>query len=164
MQATEDGARELVRELTEALNAGEYDALEEFLADDYDELYDNDETVSELIEEERQRGEAFRDKHEELDAILTDTEWTDGVRLEAWYDVTGIHAGEFISVPPTGNEVEFPLLRTLVIEDGSITRYRLVYTLGFLLDLGLDWEAFTEEVDVQQYLTSPEEAGSARAD
>lgn len=161
--STEDEAKDLIRELTGELNAGNHDALGEFLADDYDELYDNDETVGELIGEERRRAEAFAGKHEELDVILTDTEWEEGEHLEAWYDVTGAHEGEFLDIPPTGTEVEFPLLRTFVIEDGCITRYRLVYTLGFLLDLGLDWETLTAAVDIREYLTSPKEAGSARA-
>lgn len=164
MSSTEE-AKDLIRAFTEELNAGNYDAIEEFFADDYNDQYDNaEEPVSELIEEEQKRAEAFAEKHEDLDVILTDTEWDEGARLDVWYDVTGVHEGEFISIPPTGNEVEFPLLRMFTIEDGQITRYRLGYTLGFLLDLGLDWETLTEEVDIQQYLTSPEEAGSARAD
>lgn len=164
MSTTEADAKELVREFTDELNAGNYDGVEELFADGYNELYDNEETVSERIQNARDRDEAFADKHEDLDVILTDTDWDDGQRLEAWYDVTGTHEGEFINIPPTGNEVKFPLVRMLVIEDGRITRYRVAYTLGFLLDLGVDWETLTDEIDLQHYLTSPKAAGSARAE
>lgn len=163
MPSTE--AKELIREFTDALNAEKYDAVEAFFADDYDELYTNEqEPVRELLAEERERAEAFTDKVEEVDAIYTDTEWDEGEQFNVWYTVTGTHDGAFLDLPPTGTDVEFLLLRILTVEDGQITRCRVVYTLGFLLDLGVDWQTLTDEVDVQQYLTSPEAAGSARAD
>lgn len=156
MTTTEAEAKELIREFTEELNAGNYDALDGFFVEDYSERYDN-RTVGELVQEERDRGEAFVDKHEDLDGILTDTDERDGQHLNAWYTVTGTHEREFLHLPPTGHQVEHPFIRTFVIEDGHITRYRMVFTLGFLLDLGLDWETLTEEVDMQQYLISPKE-------
>lgn len=164
MSTTVDDARELIRAFTEELNDGNVGAVEAFFADGYDERHDNDETVAERIEREQERNEAFDDKQEVIDAVQIDIDWEDGVHLTVWYTVTGTHAGEFLHLPPTGTEVEFPLVRTFVVETGSITRYRVVYTLGFLLDLGLDWERLTEEVDMATYLTSPAAAGSARAD
>lgn len=164
MSTTTDDARELIRRFTRELNAGNYATVEAFFADEYDEQHDNDETVAELLEWERERSEAFADKHEEIDRFQVDLEWEDGEHLAVWYTVTGTHAGEFLNVPPTGTRVEFPLLRTFVVEDARITRYRVVYTLGFLLDLGLDWERLTGEIDLEAYLTTPEAAGSARAD
>lgn len=166
MTATEAEAKELVRDFTETLNAGNYDALGEFFADEYNELYDNDEaeTVGEIIEAERTREAAISNKHEEIDVILTDTEFGEGTHLDTWYTVTGTHDGEILNLPPTGNDVKFPLYRFVTIEDGEIVRYRQSYTIGFLLDLGLDWQSLTEEVDMEQYMTTPEAAGSARAE
>ncbi|MFB6217756.1 MAG: ester cyclase [Halobacteriaceae archaeon] len=162
MSTTEE-ADELVRELTDAVNAGDYDAIEGLFADGYGELWDNAEyeSVDELLAQERERADAFEGKHEEIDTVLVDTGGSDGVHLDAWYTVTGTHVGEFINIPPTGNEVEFPMARILVVEDGEITRYRLLYTLGFLLDLGLNWDALTDEVALDQYLTTEEEARAA---
>lgn len=164
MSTTIDEARELVRTFTGELNDGNYGAVEAFFADGYDERHDNDETVAERLEREQERSEAFDDKHEAIDAVQVDTDWEDGVHLTVWYTVTGTHSGEFLHLPSTGTEVTFPLVRTFVVEEGRVTRYRVVYTLGFLLDLGLDWERLTEEVDMARYLTSPAAAGSARAD
>lgn len=166
MTTTEAEAKELVREFTATVNAGNYDALREFFADGYAELYDNDtnETVDEIIEEERNRANAFSDKHEEIDTILTDTDFPDGIHFDAWFTVTGTHDGEILNLPPTGNEVQFPLVRFMTIEDGDIVRYREGLTLGFLLDLGLDWESLTEDIDMEQFMTTPEAVGSARAD
>lgn len=79
------------------------------------------------------------------------------------FETRSTHEGTF-HLPTTGAQVEFPLLETFVVEDGHRTRYPVVCTLGFLLDLGLDWERLTEEVDMRAFLTSPAEAGSARAD
>lgn len=28
--------------------------------------------------------------------------------MNAWYTVTGTHDGEFVRIPPTGHEVDFP--------------------------------------------------------
>lgn len=164
MTTTVDDARELIRTFTAELNDRNYGAVEEFFADGYDGRHDNDEPVAERLEREQERGAAFEGKHEAIDAVQVDTDWEDGVHLTVWYTVTGTHTGEFLHLPPTGTEVEFPLVRTFVVEDGRITRYRVVYTLGFLLDLGLDWERLTAEVDMATYLTSPAAAGSARAD
>lgn len=157
MATTEADARELIREFTDELNAGNYDALAAFFADDYEDRYDN-RSVDEAVQEERDRGEAFADKNEEIDGILVDTDDREGQHLNAWYTVTATHDGEFLHLPPTGNRVEHPFVRTFVVEEGEITRYRKVYTLGFLLDLGLDWETLTDEVEMGPYLTSPERA------
>lgn len=160
-----DQATDLIRAFTEELNGENYDAVKTYFADDYVELHDNDgEPVSELVQAERERAEAFADKHEAIDVILTDRDGDRGKQFDVWYTVTGTHDGEFLNLPPTGTDVEFPLLRVITVEDGRVTRYRVVYTLGFLLDLGLDWQTLTDEVDMQQYLTSPAAAGSARAD
>lgn len=157
MSDSEDAATDLIRELTTELNAGHYEAVADFFVADYVDRFDN-ESVQEILRKERERDEAFAEKHEAIDTILTDTDHTDGTQLSVWYTVTGTHEGEFLHLPPTGNQVEFPLLRVVTIEDGQITRYRLVYTLGFLLDLGLDWEQLTEQVNTQQFLTSPDAA------
>lgn len=148
------------------MNAGNYDALKAFFADDYCELYDNDEdeTVDEIIEAERKPEAAFSNKHEEIDVILTDTEFGEGTHLNAWYTGSGTHDGEILNVPLRGNEVEFPLYRFVTIEEDEIVRYRQSYTIGFLLDLGLDWQSRTEEVDMERHMTTPEEAGSTRVD
>lgn len=159
----EDGIA-LMEEFTEELNAGNVDSLDEFFADDYDEREDNKESVAELLAEERKRADAFSDKYEEINQLWTPVEDSDGTTLEVWYDVTGVHTGEFIGIPPTQNEVEFLVARIVEIRNGKITSYTQGQTLGFLLDLGLNWNALTDEVDLAQYLTTPEEARSATVD
>lgn len=159
-----DTAETLIRSFTADINAGDFGAIERYFADGYLDRHDNDEGVDELIDAERERYDAFPDKHEEIDVILEGSQRQGDAHLEVWYMVDGSHQGSFLNLPATGNEVTFPLLRNLLIDDGRITRYRVVYTLGFLLDLGVDWEALTDTVEMDRFLTSPAAAGSARAD
>jgi len=169
MGETDDTAETVVRTFTDRVNSGDYDALADLFASDYHTHHDNDddhaESVGEICSQERDRAAAFAEKHEELTDVLVDADWDGpGRKLETWYDVTGTHTGEFLGLPPTDNDVRFHLVRNFIVVDGAITRYRVIYTLGFLLDLGLHWEALTDEVDMERYLETPAVAGSAKVD
>lgn len=161
MPTSQDDAIALIEEYTEELNAGHYDSLDQFFVDDFDERDENAQTVVEILEQERDWAETFRDKHEETDEILTPVEDRDEVSLAVWYSVTGTHTGVATGIPPTGNEVKFAFSRRFEFQDGNITRYgmgKITMTIGFLLELGLDWMTLTDEVDVEANMTSPEQA------
>lgn len=153
MTTTEAENEALVRELTAELNAGNVDAMEEYLVDGYGEGEDKP-TADELIRAEKARHEAFPDWHEEIMSITTD-----GEDVTVIYDVTGTHEGSasyedtyryrsiVYTMPPTDEEIVFALIRRFRIEDGQITLWESMQTpLTMLVKLGLDWETFTEEL------------------
>lgn len=158
MTQRESDAIALVREFSEDVNEGNFDALAEYFPDDYGDRYDGNVSVDGIISDERERAQAFEDKHEELDEILLAQNDDDGVDIEAWYTVSGTFVEEILSIPPTGNDVRFPLYRINRVEDDLITRHRVGNTIGFILHLGLNWGQLTEEVDLEQFMTTPEEA------
>lgn len=153
MTPTEADNEELVRELTAELNAGNVDAMEEYLVDGYGKGEDKP-TASELIRAEKARHEAFPDWHEKIISITTA-----GEDVTVIYDVTGTHTGSaayedtyryrsiVYTMPPTGEEIVFALIRRFTIEDGQITLWESMQTpLTMLVKLGLDWETFIEEL------------------
>lgn len=153
MTTTEAENTELVRELTAELNAGNVEAMREYLVDGYGKDEDKP-TASELIRAEKARHEAFPDWHEEIMSITTD-----GEEVTVIYDVTGTHEGSasiedlyryrsiVYTMPPTGEEIIFALIRRFRIEDGQITLWESMQTpLTMLVRLGLDWETFKQEL------------------
>lgn len=157
MTTTETRNAELVRDVTEELNAGNVDALTEYLVDGYGEGEDKP-TADELIRAEKARHEAFPDWTEEIMSLTTD-----GKEVTAIYDVTATHEGSadyedtyryrsiVYTMPPTGEEMMFALIRRFEIEDGQITLWESMQTpLTMLVKLGLDWERFVE--DLPEYL------------
>lgn len=148
----------LARELTAELNAGNLDALEEYLEDGYGEA-DPRPTVSEIRREEEARREAFPDYHEDITTLTTN-----GEDVVVIYNVSGTHEGAaspdglyrnrsiVFTVPPTGNEVFFSLIRRFKNTDGQVTLYESMLTpLTLLRQLGLDWEQFT--TDLPEYVS-----------
>ncbi len=153
MGTIDDDNRALVRELTAELNAGNFDAIEEYLEDGYGEGDDRP-TASEIRRAEAARREAFPDYHEEIQSITTD-----GEDVVVLYDVTGTHEGSaspedlyryrsvVYTLPPTGNEVFFSLFRRFEITDGQITLWESMQTpLTLLSQLGMDWETMVTEL------------------
>lgn len=117
MGTTESENETLVRELTEELNAGYLEVIEEYLVDGYGEdvvvLYD----VSGTHEGRASPEDLYR------------------------------YRSVVYTVPPTGNEVFCSLFRRFEIEDGRITLWESMQTpLTMLAQLGLDWETFRADL------------------
>lgn len=157
MGTTEAANEQLVRELTQELNDGNLDAIEAALEAGYGED-DNRPTAQEIRRAEAARREAFPDYHEAIQTLATD-----GADVVVVYDVTGTHEGQaspedlyryrsvVYTMPPTGKEIVFALVRRFRIEDGRITLWESMQTpLTMLVELGLDWEAF--RADLPEYI------------
>lgn len=157
MTTSDREKKELVRELTAELNAGNVDAMEEYLVADYGE-HDDKVPKDELIRAEKARHEAFPDWNEEIMSITTD-----GEDVTVIYDVTATHSGSasyedtfryrsiVYTMAPTDEEIVFALIRRFKIEDGQITLWESMQTpLTMLVKLGLDWERFID--DLPNYL------------
>lgn len=156
MATTEAESKELVRALTEELNVGNLDVIDELLADDYEDGVETYRTPAEIKDEVRALREAFPDYHEELRVVLAgdnevpdedQPEWASGDFVLAQYDATGTHEGEFRGIPPTGNEFETAVIRSLRIEDGEITIWRWMWgNLTLWKDLGVDIDALLDDL------------------
>lgn len=115
-------------------NHGEFDT--DVLADDYHAVLNggayhewNLDEMQGVVAEWR---EAFPDLHKEIDETTATDE-----RVVIRYTFTGTHEGEILEIPPTGNEVEIPVIGICYIENGKITKewyvadfLRLMHQLG----------------------------------
>jgi len=62
---------------------------------------------------------------------------SEGEKVVAHYTLRGTHEGEFMGVPPTGKEVEWPAIIVFRIVDGQVTEQWLEQdNLGLLQQLG----------------------------
>lgn len=149
MDATEAENTAIVRELIRELNDGHLDAISDYLVDDYGD--GNDEPApEEIIDRERSRREAFPEWEEQIMHLAGG----DGTVL-AQTDVNATHEGELFSIPATGREAEFAVLRLFQFEDGEITAWRSTTSseIDILRQLGLDWEAL--QADLSSYMERP---------
>jgi steroid delta-isomerase-like uncharacterized protein len=111
---------EIVREFVEqAFNEGNLEVADEYLAEDF-VRHDPDmgdvrgrEKYKEFIEMNRT---AFPDYHETIDNIITQ-----GDTVMYRWTLHGTQEGEFMGVPPTGNEIEVTGMIDMHLEDGRIT-------------------------------------------
>lgn len=153
MTATE--TRELIRELNAEMNAGNLDIIPEVLADDYEEGPETVRTPEEIADEVRWLRSGFPDWHEELMVLATSAgmsdpdkpEWAQGEFVLAQYEVTGTHEGEFLGVPPTGNEIETAVVRSFSIDDGEIAIWRwLMGDFTLYRSVGIDVDALLDDI------------------
>lgn len=111
---------EIVREFVEqTFNEGNLEVADEYLAEDF-VRHDPDmgdvrgrEKYKEFIEMNRT---AFPDYHETIDDIITQ-----GDTVMYRWTLHGTQEGEFMGVPPTGNEIEVTGMIDMHLEDGRIT-------------------------------------------
>lgn len=115
-----DGNVALVRQMTEAINQRDFEALEELLAPD---LVRHSGATPHLTVESRQQFIEFLhqdlaavpDAHQEIDFLLAQD---DLVAARVIY--SGTQTGPWGPFPPSGKRVELPFIGILRIEDGRI--------------------------------------------
>lgn len=134
MPTTTTDAKDLFREVVDALNDRDFDRFAAPHAEDV-VLHDHDETitgVADAIEHEQAIYEAFPDTQTNLDSVIAE-----GQTVAGRWTVTGTHEGEFEGLPPTGEEIEIPAAGEMRIENGEIAEVWLVYDrLGLMQQLG----------------------------
>lgn len=131
--------KQLVRSYYERFQEGEFDALEEVLADDYTlhgvpgvqgEQLTGREAVEGYL---RELSEAFPDMTAAIDEVIAEDE-TVAYRAT----ITGTHEGEFMGISPTGEEVNVDGEGFFRIEDGKLAEaWPLMDTFGMLRQLGV---------------------------
>ncbi|RBI61719.1 ester cyclase [halophilic archaeon] len=138
---TEDSERLARRMQEDVWNAGNLDAIDELLAEDF--VQHSPWEASEL------RGrEEFRRQVREFRAAFPDLEGTvdeviaDGDRVANRFTMRATHEGEFMGVEPTGKTVELRGTIFAHVEDGKIAeRWVVDDVYGFLKRLGKISEA-----------------------
>jgi predicted ester cyclase len=60
-----------------------------------------------------------------------------GERLAARFVISGRHEGEFMGIPPTGNDARLAITTILTVRDGKcVERWSTADMLGLLIQLG----------------------------
>jgi steroid delta-isomerase-like uncharacterized protein len=119
----------------EVANGGNLDALDGLIADDFVEheqfpgLPPTKEGVRLLF---AQSHAAFTSFHMEPEHWVEE-----GDMVVAWLRATGTHTGEFMSIPPSGNPIDFELVDLCRVRDGQIVEHWGVSdTLTMMQQLG----------------------------
>lgn len=138
MSKTEAEHKELVRRFQEeVIDGGDLDRVDEFLADDY--------VGHSLAVPEDVRGpDGYRELIAGVRAGFPDFEATvedllvEDQKVVQRVTITGTHEGEFMEMPPTGNEVEIAGIDIFQIEDGKIAEsWEYADMVGLMKQLGV---------------------------
>ncbi len=131
--------KQLVRSYYERFQEGEFDALEEVLADDYTlhgvpgaegEQLTGREAVEGYL---RELSEAFPDMTAAIDEMIAE-----GETVAYRATITGTHEGEFMGISPTGEEVTVDGEGFFRVEDGKLAEaWPLMDTFGMMQQLGV---------------------------
>lgn len=142
MAATDTALRQRLEEYVDRVWVeGDLDAVEEYVDPEYVEhhLFGEYATL-EGIEEHRRNVEqfvsAFSDLELEFERIVVD-----GDRTAQLFTCRGVHDGEFMGAPPTGNRVECLALGITDWEDGMMVEdWSMVDVMTIMEQLGLAGE------------------------
>ena len=125
----------IIRRLGEAVNTGDFDALDGILSPDY-VRHDPNPLLADAGREEyeqaftRLRG-AFSDAHWTLEELLAD-----GDRVIGRWTFRGTHDGAFFNIPPSGKAVTYPIIAIYRIEDGKIAEgWHIFHSIGLWQEL-----------------------------
>lgn len=118
MATTETDNKELAQGLLEAMDAGEFDRFDEYLSEEFvghspvtEDIHGPEEYREFLTMFEA----AFPDARHVTEDVLVE-----GDRVVQRNRLVGTHEGEFMGIPPTGNEIDVPGIAIYRIEDGTI--------------------------------------------
>lgn len=118
MTTTEVDNKELVRGLVEAMDAREFDRLDEYLAEDFVEHNPASEDIH--------GPEGYKEFLAMFDGgfpdarHITEDILAEGDKIVQRNRLIGSHEGEFMGIEPTGNEIDVPAIVIYRIEDGKI--------------------------------------------
>lgn len=116
---------------------GNFDRLEEYVAEDYVEHNPAVPHDIEGIEGHRANIEQFREAFPDME-IEFERVVADGNKTAQLFTCRGTHNGELMGTPPTGESVEFPAVGITVREDGKMVEdWSQVDMLGMMEQLGM---------------------------
>jgi steroid delta-isomerase-like uncharacterized protein len=135
-----DENKAIIRCLAEAVNKGNLDVVDEFLASDYIR-HDPSALLGDVGREEYKQ--AFTNLHR----AFPDARWTiedllsDGDEVIGRWTFHGTHQGQFFNIPPSGKKVTYPIIAIYRIADGKIAEdWHIFYVLGL-------WQQLIPEIN-----------------
>ena len=116
---TANDNKSVILQLEQAINAGDFDALDRILAPDYIR-HDPNPLMADAGREKykaafRALRSAFSDAHWTIEDLLAD-----GDKVVARWTFRGTQDGQFFNLLPTGQAVTYPILAIYRIQDGLI--------------------------------------------
>lgn len=140
--------KELVREWVEVLEAGEFDRIPDFFADDftYEKIQLDEETsavgyVDDIVENVEAFHRAFPDVSQEIAEMAAEGDWV-LYRIEG----EGTHEGEWRGIEPTGTEVSYQVHQSRRIENGEFVEIHGTFSVAWILSqLGVDLPTESED-------------------
>jgi len=116
---TANDNKSVILRLAQAINAGDFEALDSILASDY-VRYDPNPLMADAGREKYKAAfgalrSAFSDAHWTIEDLLADED-----KVVARWTFRGTHDGHFLKLPPSGKVVTYPILAIYRIEDGMI--------------------------------------------
>lgn len=131
MSSSEDN-KAIVRALFENASQGNFDAIDEIVAEDY-VLHPEEVRGADGLKEMVQ---GYRDALSGL-RVTIDQQFTDGDYIASRYTVTGTHDGDLMGTPPTGKDVAVTGITISRCEGGRIVEeWELLDTAGLLEQIG----------------------------
>lgn len=122
----------MVRACFENASQGNFDALDDIVAEDYvvhPEEARGPEGLKEMVE-------GYRSALSDL-RVSIDQQFTDGDYVATRFTIRGRHDGEFLGTPPSGEDVVFSGLTISRCENGRIAEeWELVDAVGLLGQIG----------------------------
>jgi predicted ester cyclase len=130
--SSSDDNKAVVRACLENASAGNFDALDDLVAEDY-VLHPEEIRGAEGLKEMVQ---GYRDALSGL-RVTIDHQFTDGDFVATRSTLTGTHEGELMGTPPTGKDVSFGMLTISRIEGGRIAEeWEIADTVSLLGQVG----------------------------
>lgn len=127
--------RKLMERYLGAMNDGNVDDMEEYLAADYKQIIYGLPEVN-GIEEAKGYVSTLRSALSNLNQTIDDVmESGDKIAMRA--TIRGVHTGELRGIPPSGNQIEMPYVAFAYVVDGKVSRlYIALDKFGYLQQLG----------------------------
>jgi predicted ester cyclase len=139
LNTTEDNIW-IVREVFNTFNTGDITRVNEFISPQYfnhesqiDPVRSNLRGPEEFIDTVRNLRSGFDNLHYQVQEIIAA-----GDKVVSIVNVTGIHTGNFFTIPPSGNKISYRAVHIHRIVDGKIVEHQAIRDdLSLMVQLGI---------------------------
>ena len=135
--ALEEQNKTAFRHMLEETDKGNYAAWEEVCSPDYICHFAGDPrsmSLEEHIQTNRSFLVGFSDFHHEINDMIAEAD-----KVTARVTLTGTHNGEFMGIPPTGNNIEYAASLTVRFSEGKIVElWGIADMLTLMQQLGME--------------------------
>ena len=130
--SNQESNKATVRACFENASQGNFDAVEEIVAPDYElhpEEVQGPDGLREMVEAYRSALSGLR--------VTVDQQFTEGDYVATRFTITGTHDGDLMGTPPTGRDVSFTMLTISRCRDGRIEEeWEIADVMSLLAQIG----------------------------